>query len=118
MAEVEDAAVVMATEANKGLLKNAGLLTPEAEAATPNDLVIAVKGAQAGLGNIMEEAEKLLHTKQTESGTSEFRPKTSGWSNQVEPGRKCGGDLGSRTLCGCRSLGRLAERSARAVVQR
>ena len=50
MAEVEDAAVVMGTEANKGLLKNAGLLTPEAEAASPNDLVIAVKGEQAALG--------------------------------------------------------------------
>jgi succinyl-CoA synthetase alpha subunit len=78
MAEVEDAAVVMATEGNKGILKNAGLLTPEAEAATPNDLVIAVKGTQAALGNILAEAEKLLHKKQTESGTSEFRPKTLG----------------------------------------
>jgi FdrA protein len=86
MAEVEDAAVVMATEANKGLLKNAGLLTPEAEAATPNDLVIAVKGAQAGLGNIMEEAEKLLHKKQTESGNSEFRPKTLGGAVKSNPG--------------------------------
>ncbi len=39
---VVDAAVVMATEANKGILKQAGLLTAEAEAASPNDLVIAV----------------------------------------------------------------------------
>jgi FdrA protein len=76
MAEVEDAAVVMGTEANKGLLKNAGLLTPQAEAASPNDLVIAVKGAQATLGNILAEAEKLLHKQQTESASSEFRPKT------------------------------------------
>lgn len=78
MAEVEDAAVVMATEANKGLLKNAGLLTPEVEAASPNDLVIAVKGAQSALGNILAEAEKLLQNKQTESSTSDFRPKTVG----------------------------------------
>ena len=39
---VRDAAVVMGTEANKSLLEQSGLLTPEAQAATPNDLVIAV----------------------------------------------------------------------------
>ena len=86
MAEVEDAAVVMATEANKGLLKNAGLLTPEADAASPNDLVISVKGVQAALGNILVEAEKLLHKKQTESATSEFRPKTLGGAVKADPG--------------------------------
>ncbi len=86
MAEVDDAAVVMGTEANKGLLKNAGLLTPEAEAASPNDLVIAVKGAQAALGKILAEAEKLLHKKQTEPATSEFRPKTLGGAIKANPG--------------------------------
>ena len=40
---VRDAAVVMASEANRAILKEAGLLTPEAEAATPNDVVIAIK---------------------------------------------------------------------------
>ena len=35
MPGVVDAAVVMATEANKGILKQAGLLTAEAEAASP-----------------------------------------------------------------------------------
>ncbi len=86
MAEVEDASVVMGTEANKGLLKNAGLLTPEAEAASPNDLVIAVKGAQAALGNILAEAEKLLHKKQTGSAASEFRPKTLGGAVKADSG--------------------------------
>ncbi len=42
MQGVQDAAVVMATEANKSILAGAGLLTNEARAATPNDLVIAV----------------------------------------------------------------------------
>jgi FdrA protein len=86
MAEVEDAAVVMGTEANKGLLKNAGLLTPEAEASSPNDLVIAVKGEQAALGNILAEAEKLLHKQQTESAPSEFRPKTMGGAVKADHG--------------------------------
>jgi FdrA protein len=76
MAEVEDASVVMATEANKGLLKDAGLLTAEAETASPNDLVIAVKGAPEALGAILAEAEKLLQNKQTSMSSNEFRPKT------------------------------------------
>ena len=40
---VRDAAVVMATEANKGILREAGLLLPEIEAATPNDLIIVAQ---------------------------------------------------------------------------
>ena len=39
---VIDVGVIMATEANKALLKESGLLSPEAQAATPNDLVIVV----------------------------------------------------------------------------
>ncbi|MFH1928407.1 MAG: acyl-CoA synthetase FdrA [Chloroflexota bacterium] len=39
---VSDAAVVMATEANKSILREAGLLLPEIEAAGANDLVIVV----------------------------------------------------------------------------
>ncbi|MGD2164760.1 MAG: acyl-CoA synthetase FdrA [Anaerolineae bacterium] len=39
---VLDAAVVMATGANKGILRQAGLILPEIERATANDLVIVV----------------------------------------------------------------------------
>jgi FdrA protein len=61
---VGDASVVMGTEANKGLLKNAGLLTPEADSASPNDLVIAVNGEDAAaLERALAEAEKLLSAK-------------------------------------------------------
>ncbi len=42
---VADAAVVMGTPANKGILKDAGLLTPEAEAARADDLIIAARVA-------------------------------------------------------------------------
>jgi FdrA protein len=40
---VQDAAVVMGTPANRGILENADLLTPEAAGASPDDLVIAVR---------------------------------------------------------------------------
>jgi FdrA protein len=43
MAGVEDAALMMATPANKRILADAGLLAGEGEAATANDLVLAVR---------------------------------------------------------------------------
>jgi FdrA protein len=82
---VSGAAVVMATEANKGLLKNAGLLTPEAAAAGPNDLVIAVGGPQEVLAGALDEAEKLLKKKQAGSTAGEYRPKTIGAAVKASP---------------------------------
>jgi FdrA protein len=73
---VADAAVVMATEANKGILRDAGLLTPEAEAATPNDLVIAVGGEDEALTQALAEANKLLQKKSVEAESSDYRPRT------------------------------------------
>lgn len=73
---VEDAAVVMATEANKGILRDAGLLTAEAEAATPNDLVIAVGGEAGSLSLALAEANKLLQKKAAEAEGADYRPKT------------------------------------------
>ena len=76
---VADAAVVMGTEANKGILKEAGLLSPEAEAASPNDLVIAVSGEAGTLPAALVLAETLLQKKSpesTEPGSSAFHPRT------------------------------------------
>lgn len=41
---VEQAFVAMATEMNKGVLKNLGLLTPELEQAKNGDLMIVING--------------------------------------------------------------------------
>jgi FdrA protein len=74
---VVDAAVVMATEANKSILAEAGLLTDEARSAAPNDLLIAVSAESAKLADAaLHQAEKLLKTKTTTTGRSEFRPRT------------------------------------------
>ncbi|GAB4409051.1 MAG: acyl-CoA synthetase FdrA [Anaerolineae bacterium] len=75
---VQDAAVIMATEANKALLKEAGLLTREAQAAGPNDLVIAVlTSGENGAGQAaLAKAESLLAQKADSGGSAEFRPKT------------------------------------------
>lgn len=72
---VQDAAVVMATEANKGILKDSGLLTAEVEQATPNDLVIAVK-TDKDADEALAQAEKLLDKKASADEGMEFRPKT------------------------------------------
>lgn len=73
---INDAAVVMATEANKGILQNAGLLTSQAQAASPNDLVIAVEGEDSSLNSALEQVEKLLSKKTESTQTNEHRPKT------------------------------------------
>ena len=74
---VDDAAVVMATDANKSILSAAGLLTEEISAASANDLVIAVSTAD---GEVADEALRtavgLLQKKTTPSESGEFRPRT------------------------------------------
>jgi FdrA protein len=74
---VQDAAVVMATEANKSILEGAGLLTDEAKAATPNDLVIAVSTQAASVADsALQKAETLLKKKAASGEAGEFKPKT------------------------------------------
>jgi succinyl-CoA synthetase alpha subunit len=72
---VEDASVVMGTDANKALLDQSGLLTAEAGKATPNDLVISVK-TSGNADEALAEAERLLNRKVVAEGTLEYRPKT------------------------------------------
>lgn len=76
---VVDAAVVMATPANKGILENAKLLTTEAGAASPDDLVIAVRAeAEQAAADAIEQAQKALsQSRESEGGTAAApRPKT------------------------------------------
>ena len=74
---VRDAAVVMATEANKSILTDAGLLTEEAKAATPNDLVIAVSAERGSAAEeALQKAEVLLKKKAAPGQEGEFKPKT------------------------------------------
>src|SRR5207253_3237300 len=44
---VEAAALMIGTPSNKALLREAGLLSPDGEHAEPNDLIIAVRAANA-----------------------------------------------------------------------
>jgi FdrA protein len=74
---VKDAAVIMGTEANKSILTDSGLLTEEAKAASPNDLVIAVATSSDSVADAaLERAEVLLKQKASAAETGEFKPKT------------------------------------------
>ena len=74
---VKDAAVVMATEANKSILAEAGLLSDDVKRATPNDLVIAVNAADdSNADQAIEKADQLLKVKVTSEETGIFKPKT------------------------------------------
>ncbi|MRR29374.1 acyl-CoA synthetase FdrA, partial [bacterium] len=74
---VRDASVMMATEANKSIMAEAGLLTDEARTATPNDLLIAVSAEDDTLANAaLQMAEGLLKQKTTRSERGEYKPRT------------------------------------------
>jgi FdrA protein len=74
---VLDAAVVMASPANKSILAEAGLLTEKARAAGSNDLLIAVKSETATLAEFaLKQADSLLMKKHALAEGSEYSPKT------------------------------------------
>src|SRR5260370_22618856 len=76
---VREAAVVMGTPANCDLLAQAGLLTEEARAATPNDLVVGVDAAApAGAAAAAAAAEPLLARDAPRGGRADRpRPRTT-----------------------------------------
>ena len=84
---VQDAAVVMGTDANKGLLRESGLLTAEAQAAGPNDLVIVVSAADGETAEAALAASEGLLRHRSQAGTgAEFRPKTLRGAVKATPG--------------------------------
>jgi succinyl-CoA synthetase alpha subunit len=86
-AGVQDAAVVMATEANKSILAGSGLLIPAIDAAGANDLVIAISAADEGSARqALEKVDELLKKRAAAETTGEFRPKTIRSAISLLPG--------------------------------
>jgi FdrA protein len=84
---VHDAAVVMATEANKSVLAGAGLLTEAASAATANDLVVVVAAEAANSAQAaLQKAEALLQKKAASRPAGDFRPRTIRGALSMHPG--------------------------------
>lgn len=75
---VEDAAAVMATELNREMLADARLLTDDARAAGPGDLVVAVRAASSeAAGTALARADVLLATPRADaSGDGEVAPRS------------------------------------------
>ena len=73
---VTEAMVMMATPNNRKILAGSGLLTSEAEAARPDDLVVAlVAGDEAAADAALRAAEAAL-TEQAGSAAAQVRPRT------------------------------------------
>jgi len=71
---VLNAALMMGTEANKGLLRNGGLLTEDGESAAANDLILAVQAAdEQTLQQALRQAEELLASRGHSAGATAFR---------------------------------------------
>jgi FdrA protein len=75
---VVDAAVVMATEANKSILREAGMHLPEIEAANANDLVVVVRAESDDVATrALEVAEKYLARRpEVAVGGAAFQPRS------------------------------------------
>jgi FdrA protein len=76
---VHRAAVMMGTPSNRTLLRDAGLLTPDGDAASPNDLIIAVEAADmaaAHAGAQAAEAVLSISGSSTLPSQTTHRPRT------------------------------------------
>lgn len=75
LAGVNKSQIMMGTDANKDIFRNSGLLTAEAEAADPSDMVLVVDtDDEEIIGKVLEIAEKFLSdlsTKKEASGIQE-----------------------------------------------
>lgn len=71
---VEQAVIAMATEMNKGVLQNVGLLTPELQEAKNGDLMIVIKAATEELcKSALVSIEALFTKKDKAKGSSEVK---------------------------------------------
>jgi FdrA protein len=71
MAGVEEAGLMLGTPANKDILREAGVLGPDGEAAEPGDLILALRAADAAAGAAaMAEAKRLLDAPREQAASS------------------------------------------------
>lgn len=77
LAGVEDAGVVMATDANKALLRDAGLDFPDLETAGPDDLAVVARAATREQAEAaLALAQEALTRRRAAGAGEEYRPKT------------------------------------------
>ena len=101
-AGVQEAAALMGTPANRELMEQAGLLTAEAAAAGPNDLVVVVRADSEAAADGRPRARRVAPHR-APARESRRRPPAAAHAGQRAPaarGRQPGADLGARPLRG------------------
>ncbi len=74
---VLDAGVIMGTEANKDILVQSDLMSPQVQAAVADDLVIVVKGKdKTSARTAIEKVDELLTVRRSSGIDEEYRPKS------------------------------------------
>jgi FdrA protein len=85
---VQDAALVMATDLNRALLRESDMLVGEATEAGPGDLVLAVRAAEVATAQAaLEQAEALLTSRRSASSTQadSSPPRSLRSAHRVDP---------------------------------
>jgi len=81
-----DAGVVMGTDANKEVLAQSDMLTPEAQTAGTDDLIIVVRGAEASSAQAaIEKVDELLSARRTGGIEQEYCPRSLETAAQMLP---------------------------------
>jgi FdrA protein len=82
---VQNVGVMMGTPANKALLAQSGLLTPEGESAAPDDLIITVLGKTADDSqNALAQVDSLL-VKRSAANEADYLPQSLSAANKALP---------------------------------
>ena len=82
---VDDAGVIMGTEANKELLAHINLVSPELTAAKPDDLVVVVRADnEKAADHAISQVDELLKKKKS-ANDAVFRPKSIESAVEVLP---------------------------------
>ncbi|NOR90028.1 MAG: acyl-CoA synthetase FdrA [Anaerolineales bacterium] len=83
--DVIDAGVVMGTEANKNILSQNDMLSPEGEAAGPEDLLIVVQAPSEKVAlDALRQVDELL-TRRRQAADHEYRPKSIETAAEMAP---------------------------------
>jgi succinyl-CoA synthetase alpha subunit len=84
---VLDAALVMATDLNRQILSDSGLLVAESETAGPNDLVVAVRAAdEAAAASALAQAERLVSSRRrAPEQSAAARPRSVRAAHRADP---------------------------------
>jgi FdrA protein len=81
-----DAGVIMGTKANKDLLAQSNLLSPEIDAAVADDLVIVVRGEdKTSAKGAIEQVDDLLKARRRAGGDEDYCPKSLETAAQMLP---------------------------------